>query len=301
MYYQPTELKDTLHLESIFTIHYFEYYNTYCFNGESHDFWELLYIDKGMIFVEADSRKFCLSQGQIIFHKPNEFHSVRANGNIAPNTIVVSFACHSPAMDALAGYVGHVNLTERQLLANIMLEARNSFETDLGDPEYQKLKLRNPHDLGSEQLIRLYLETLLISLIRKRDRLQNTVATSTIQQNLECHYYEITKEFIEKNIDANLSLQTLAQQAMVSVSYLEKLFKRFSGMSVIQYCTNYRIEEAKKLIREEAINITQIAEHLGFSSIHYFSRVFKKSEGMSPSEYGRSVKAMRDHSDRISD
>lgn len=291
--YQKTILHDTVHVDAIYTIHYFEYYNTYAFKGERHDFWELLYVDKGLLYVEAEDRKLCLEQGQMIFHRPNEFHALQANGSIAPNTIVVSFSCRDPAIEALSGYIGFVNQTERQLLSNILQEAGAAFVTDLGDPTYQKLVVSSESPLGCEQLIRLYLETLLLSFLRKRDRMKKDTPT-TMQHNLERHYYEITREYIEKNIDSAFSLKGLAGQAMVSVSYLERLFRRFSGISVMQYCTRCKIEEAKKMIREDRANITQIAEYLGFSSIHYFSRVFKKFEGMSPSEYGRSVKALKD-------
>ena len=299
-YYIETKLGTLLQVDAIYTIHYFEYYKAYSFKGETHDFWELLYIDKGQILVQAGDHKLSLQQGQLIFHQPNEFHSVAANGNVAPNTIVISFSCHSPAMQALIGCITYVNQTERTLLANIIQEAKDTFTTDLGEPEYRKLEFRTKDaPIGSEQLIRLYLETLLISILRKRDRMSADTVGSTIQHNLEYHYFDITREYIKNNIDATFSLQALSQQAMVSTSYLERLFRRFAGMSVIQYCNRYRVDQAKQLIREDRMNISQIAEYLGFSSIHYFSRVFKNCEGMSPSEYGRSVKALKDHSDQM--
>ena len=53
-----------------------------------------------------------------------------------------------------------------------------------------------------------------------------------------------------------------------------------------------KIDMAKQLIRTEQMNFTQISEKLGYSSIHYFSRQFKKLTGMTPSEYASSIKAM---------
>ena len=72
---------------------------TYSFPGESHDFWEFLCVDKGEVEITADNRAYTLKKGEIIFHKPNEFHTVRANGKIAPNLVVISFDCTSPCMD----------------------------------------------------------------------------------------------------------------------------------------------------------------------------------------------------------
>jgi len=59
-----------------------------------------------------------------------------------------------------------------------------------------------------------------------------------------------------------------------------------------------KIEAAKELIRTGQMNFTQISEKLGYTSIHYFSRQFKKVTGMTPSEYASSIKAMADRSHR---
>ena len=60
----------------------------------------------------------------------------------------------------------------------------------------------------------------------------------------------------------------------------------------MQYCQRLKIDAAKRLIRQKRMNFTEIAESLGYSSIHYFSRHFKKQTGMTPTQYADSVKAM---------
>ena len=62
------------------------------------------------------------------------------------------------------------------------------------------------------------------------------------------------------------------------------------GMGMIAYVNRLRIEEAGRLIREGTLNFTEIAGTLGFSSLHYFSRVFKSTTGVSPSEYKKTRK-----------
>lgn len=299
MYYYPTALRDTLHIGEIYTIHYFEYGKNYVFGGERHDFWELLYVDKGQILVNAGNRSLVLQQGQLIFHEPNEFHSVAGTGMVAPNTIVISFSCGDAAMEALRGRICYVNEEERALLAKTINEARKAFSTNLGDPEYRKLELSPNSILGAEQLIRIYLEALLISLLRKDRYPSNRTTDSAARQRAHAFYFRVVQKFIEDNIDAEFSLKQLSQYAMVSASYLERIFRHFAGMGVIRYCNRCKIERAKQFIREDNMNISQIAEALGFSSIHYFSLMFKKMEGMAPSEYGRSVKSMEDHSPKV--
>ena len=93
MAYQPTFLQKEIHIEKLYTVHYFEYMKDFFFEGESHDFWEFCYIDKGEIEVQADDQRYVLKKGDCIFHKPNEFHMLKANGKIAPNLVVASFSC----------------------------------------------------------------------------------------------------------------------------------------------------------------------------------------------------------------
>lgn len=91
-------LTKLFHIPQIVTIHYFEYSRDFRFDGESHDFWEFLCVDKGEVTVTADQATHRLKKGSIIFHKPGQFHSVATDGVIAPNLVVVSFVCHSPAI-----------------------------------------------------------------------------------------------------------------------------------------------------------------------------------------------------------
>ena len=112
MEYESIILKDEITVRKIYTIHYFEYMKNFEFSGETHDFWELQCVDKGEIKV----LDHILKAGQVIFHKPNEFHNLAATGVSAPNVVVVSFACTSPAMKFFRGpYSGSQRVRARPL------------------------------------------------------------------------------------------------------------------------------------------------------------------------------------------
>ncbi|MBC1397657.1 cupin domain-containing protein [Listeria fleischmannii] len=91
-------MKRLLNVQSIVTVYYFEFSKNYLFAGEQHDFWEMVYVDKGELEVSAGKEGYELKEGDIIFHKPNEFHNLWANGVSAPNVLVVSFVCSSEGM-----------------------------------------------------------------------------------------------------------------------------------------------------------------------------------------------------------
>ena len=121
-------------IPQIITIHYFEYGKDFMFEGESHDFWEFLCVDKGQVTVTADRNTHILQKGSIIFHKPGQFHSVATNGIIAPNLVVVSFVCNSPAMQFFEDKILHLGEPERCLLATVISEAGDAFLTPLNNP-----------------------------------------------------------------------------------------------------------------------------------------------------------------------
>ena len=90
--------ENVINIGKIYSIHYFEYMSDFSFEGESHDFWEFICVDKGEVEVTGGDKKFILHKGEIAFHEPNEFHNVTATGTIAPNLIVISFQCDDNAI-----------------------------------------------------------------------------------------------------------------------------------------------------------------------------------------------------------
>jgi len=100
----------------------------------------------------------------------------------------------------------------------------------------------------------------------------------------------ITTRYIRDNLDKKLKAKTIASLCGFSESYFCTLFKRSLGITLGQYCNNLRYFKAIDLMENTELNMTQIAESLGFSSIHYFSRFFKKMSGFSPTEYTKIAK-----------
>lgn len=291
MDYTKTVIKEELVIRKIVTVHYFEYARDYLFEGEKHDFWEFLYVDKGEVEVLAEDRGYKLRQGEMIFHKPNEFHNVWANGKVAPNLIVISFECKSPSIRYFNGKILNIGDYEKNLLANIIRESRAAYSSPLNDPSLKKLEKRENRPFGCEQLIRIYLEQMLIHLIRKGSSV-NTVSklSSSVKERFDADLMLRIQSYLNENVYNTLTFEDVCRFSQLSRTNLKVLFKEKTGAGVMEYFKNLKIEEAKKMIREGEYNFTEIAYKLGYSSIHYFSRYFKKVTGMTPSEYACSVK-----------
>jgi len=292
MSYIGLSLEDSLHIEELFTIHYFEYTGEFHFSGESHDFWEFICVDKGSVNICMDEKQLTLHKGEIAFHQPNEFHNVSTYSQIAPNLVVVSFKCESPLMDFFREKVLKIDEKERSLLAKILVEAQNLFETPLNNPYTKEMLKKKNAPVGSEQFIRMYLETFLLELIRRHSVSEQKLQLPITKSSADI--FKRVSDYMEDNVSARLTIEGICRDNMIGRTQLQSVFQKEIGMGVIEYFSKKKIENAKHLIRIGSLNFTQISEQLGYTSIHYFSRQFKKLTGMTPSEYASSVKAIMD-------
>lgn len=287
--YEGTKLKNEINIEKLFTVHYFEFSRDYRFSGEKHNFWEFVYVDKGEVTVFADDRAYLLKQGEAFFHKPGQWHNIQANGVIAPNVAIVSFECNSRAMEFFHNKMVKVGQNQKKVLSKIIQEYSNAFRTPVNDPYTVRLEKNENSPIGAEQLVKIYLCELLISFMRCTFP-ENQYSMISIN-NSEAAAREII-EYMQERIGESVTVEQLVKFSGLNRTGLNNLFKRNFNMGVIEYFINMKVEAAKKYLREEKHNVTQIAEILGYSNVHYFSRQFKKFTGMSPIEYSTSIKAM---------
>ena len=185
-----------------------------------------------------------------------------------------------------------VGQKQKELLSKIVSEYTNAFKTPLNDPYTTHLERRSDAAVASEQLIKLFLCEFLILFLRNdpsgRQRTVRSIHSSDATLNLLINY-------MEQNITKTVTLKELMEYSGTNRTAIENIFRENLGKGAVEYFLILKIELAKKYLREDNYNITQISEILGYSSIHYFSRQFKKITGMTPTEYLLSIKAMMDN------
>ena len=97
----------------------------------------------------------------------------------------------------------------------------------------------------------------------------------------------IVKSFLDEHYSENLSLESVASQFFIDKHYLARLFKEQYGVTLVTYLQQVRITHAKRMLRFTDKSIEEIGLECGIGELNYFSRVFKKLEGVSPSEFRR--------------
>ena len=303
MGYDGITLHNSINIGKIYSIHYFEYMNDFSFEGESHNLWEFICVDEGEVGGTAGDSFTILKKGDIAFHQPNEFHNVQAVSGIAPNLVVISFQCTDDAMRFFKKKILQIDETERNLLADIIIEARRCFDCRLDDPYLQNMPMKEPDLFGAEQMIHLLLTQFIIHLIRRysaplmlHKRLPRLESIKATKSRSDTEVFNRIVGYLEEKLNTRVTIEQICHDNLIGRSQLQKIFKEQCNMGIIEYFSLMKINAAKELMRTNQMNFTQISEHLGYTSIHYFSRQFKKVTGMTPSEYASSIKAMADGS-----
>ena len=295
MAYKSVVLEDSITINRVISVHYFQYMSDFSFPGESHDFWELVCVDRGEIDALAGERRLTLKKGNILFHKPNEFHNVLTNGKVSPSLVVIGFECHSPAIKSFEDQLMSVQDTEKELLAQIIVEARNTFSGSRDDPYQEELIFNSePLTFGSAQLISHYLEQLMIHLYRRYFSYSLPVRSSRFLAEASSgnDTYNRIVRYMEEHLGERMTIDRICRDNLVGCSQLQKLFRDTKGCGVIEFFSMMKIDTAKQMIRDNQLNFTQIADRLGYNSIHYFSRQFKQITTMTPSEYATSIRLL---------
>lgn len=287
--YIETSIDIVIEVESIILLHYFNYSKHFCFPGESHNFWEMLFVDNGEVSISADGVNSTISAGYAVFHKPNEFHSIWTNENFA-SAAVITFVSNSPAMHFFEGRIIRLTSTQKEYIALTLKEGLQAYEGPLNYIDQKKLTAAKDAVFGSSQLVKTYIELLLIDIIQNEKRLNTPSPSLLIAAEFDDEIVSAIMKILNNNVCKQITLDDICNQLPYSSSLAQKTFKARTNYSIVQMLTKLKIDKAKQLISEDIYTVTEISEILGYSTIHYFSRHFKRITGMSPSQYAKSVK-----------
>ena len=118
------------------------------------------------------------------------------------------------------------------------------------------------------------------------EKMKNAVANMTTGSSDHTHYLiKQALEYIENNVAKDISLNEISEKLNISSYYFSKLFKEETNEGFVEFLTKRRVEKAKEMLKDPAKSIKEIGSSCGYSDPNYFSRIFKKATGMTPTEY----------------
>lgn len=279
-----------LNVKRIANIHYFEFAEKYHTYKDKHPFLELVYADSGTISIEADNYTGNLNKNQLIIHRAGETHSLSCPEDNAPNVIVIGFECDCVALEMFSRAPVTLSPSLQRLLTEVIKEGRTVFLPPYDVPNLKDMKKRKDYPFGADQMIKLKLETFFIELIRSEQNSLDGSSNNKAYSKIDEIYAYVTENFRER-----ITLDELCFIYGTNKTTLCSSFKNTFGDTIINYINRLRIKETKRLMCEGRHNLTQIAEIVGFSSVHYLNRIFKQYEGKSPMVYIKTIKSRLDH------
>ena len=125
------------------------------------------------------------------------------------------------------------------------------------------------------------IDNLKISLFERR------VSSAVEPEKQEERAITGITRYLQEHLAEEISLSVLAEQFHLNPQYISQLFKSEIGVNFLVYLTNIRMEKDKKLLLSTALSIAEVAEQSGYGDYRVFTKVFKKSEGITPSQYRR--------------
>lgn len=284
--YPRINLKTAINIDHLIGISYRSVKPFFSDNPESHDFWELVYIDSGEINVVENDIVYPLTAGEFYLHRPNYTHYLSLRETSNPKFIIATFDCDSPELASLETYKFKANNACKNIITNLLNELHHTHNVKI----FKSIFIATPNEEREEdkvslQCIKMYLELFFINVLRSAGTTPNKNAPEYNEENYHIPICEDVIIYLKENIYNSITLDKLCYDLNCGKTKLCSSFKAHTGQGIMQYYLNLKINEAKTLLLKDKYNISQISDMLKFSSPYYFSACFKRCCGISPQKY----------------
>lgn len=245
-----------------------------------HDYYQLIYCQHGKGSITIGDQVFAVTPGKAYFIRPSVLHNISPEEGM--RIAEVKFDIDS---DELAKAIlelpeeididDHVSLrlSMKEVVREGLSSALFSHESTNAALSLLLIRLLREHNVKAEDM---GLQSYFFNRAPGKDSEPSGSADTDFLKVLD---------YIERHLSEEITLDDLARIVHFEKTYLITKFKEIWGLSPMKYVNTMRIERAKTLLRRSEKSVTEVAYETGFGSIHYFSRYFKESVGITPNEY----------------
>lgn len=241
--------------------------------------YQLLYVASGKAHFIIDGKDREISAGHMVLYLPRQEQDYVYYGSDKPEVYWVHFT-GGDVKNILRHY--EVPLDHRVFYCGVASTYSYLFKEMIN--ELQDCRV------GFQELLAMYLRQIF--LLIQRSRLEKKPAVSTYLQE----EMEYARRYFNDHYNEAINIEEFAASRSMSVSWFLRNFKQATGMSPMHYILINRINNAVSLLETTDYNVTEISAIVGYENPMYFSRLFKKQKGVSPTEYR---KLLHDHSVEI--
>ena len=234
--------------------------------------WQLLYVASGKAHFYIKGQDVIVTAGNMVLYQPKQEMHYEYFGKDKPEVYWVHFTGgqvrsilkqHEVPMDNNVFYAGN-SPTYGYLFKEMILELQTC-------------------RVGYDTLLSMYLEQIFVLVQRSRMD-KSPVVSSHLQEEMG-----IARRYFQEHYNEDINIEEYALSRNMSVSYFLKKFKEVTTKSPMQYILGIRISNAVSLLESTDYNVTEISTIIGYDNPLYFSRIFKKQKGVSPSDYRKQL------------
>lgn len=269
--YGECPVNETVRLTSLFTFFRKTFMRGYAFQGESHDFFEVVCVLDGKAGITAGKNVYTLSAGQMILHPPAEFHAIWSDYGSSPEILIFSF--RAERFPEIQDRIYTLTPEQIEEIKAVYSAAERAFV--LEDINVKGMRSHSE----AEKIVRR-LEIFLLSVLEAG----NGRAEQAYSRSGENYYHIVS--VMERNLEEVMTADDLAKQCGMSMSALEKTVKKYTGRGAISYYNELKMGKATELLKDGK-SVKEVALSLGFFDQNYFSLRYKKWAGISPSAVGK--------------
>lgn len=266
--YSPISLPFSI--SQIFDCSYIKHETPCSFYKAHHNYYELLYVCQGFVSIsEQNGNNYKLNTHDIVFLTPNN----KGSRHFSLNTSCSYLSC-----------VLDIDISHDTLILNQVFSCSVELQSLLWRTIQESLSISQPQKLSAF----CHIQEVIAELINIKQK-ESKPAISADTENFQSSRLKSILSYIEAKTTEPLTVEDICHEFFISRSSLQALFKASIGCSPKNYIINLKLEKSKEMILKNQYTISEISYLLGFSSIHYFSRLFKKYFDISPSQFANSV------------
>ena len=283
MRYYKYKIENLVKVNKIVTVHNFYFDKNFKSLTERHDFKELVYVESGSIFCVQGSDAYYLKQGDMFYYKTNETHFLYTDENINAKIIIISFESKSEPLRFLESKKFSLDESSKQVLESIIKEAKRTFDVTNSNQATKKMPLLPSPTLGGLQLIKNFLEVLLVRILRGENEKEDKKTFIMVDTNHTLS--NRIDDYLMENLSGTLKIKDIAEFLNYSPSYLYKMYKKQKGKTIMDTFMELKTQKAKELLLNTNLSITAIAENLNYDCQSYFTKSFKTHAGITPTQF----------------
>ncbi len=288
-YFIDSDIDIVVNIKQIGNFYYIDGLRTLDDPGSTLDCWQIVYVEEGRLYEYTNGEKLLMESGDFIFHSPGELTKTEFTTSGEPvYACFISFYCQSSVMEFFKNYKSVLSEKSKAIIKNIVREVKNNFIVVFENGELHVKRSPN-HSIGSFQMFKIYTESLLINILRE-EKIQNSAFIFTSKEKFHININHQIEGYLAANIYSSISLDDICKEFNYSKTFLCENFKKYTGVSIINYFNALKIEEACSLIKNTNHSMSDISAMLKFNNPYYFSRVFRRIKGTTPTAYRKLYK-----------